>query len=435
MNSHDGGTGTARFGPVRLVPGVRGINALAYLYGAFAGITLTTFVSVIMPYVLNVSLGLPTEDQGRVAGDLVFYGEIVLLTMSGVFGAMSDRLGRRAVFVGGLLWLALGYVAFGYVGSLAMLVAVRVFMAVGITAVGVMVATVQVDYPAEESRGKLVGFAGMAIGLGSVLIGVLFARLPDIYTGTGRTELEAGQLTMLTMAGYCVLTALLLWPGLVGGRPPAVSGKPSLKSLLIEGMDAARRNPRILLAYGCAFVGRADLVVVGTFYSLWLTQAGIASGLAVDDAARTAGAFFAIVMTAALVWAPIMGWLNDRLDRTVAMALALALAAVGYMSMGLIDDPLGSWMYPAGVLLGIGQMSVTSASQTLIGQESPPEARGAVVGAFSLCGAAGILFVTSIGGRLYDAIAPAAPFVLIGAANGLLCLVAWWISRRRPAVP
>ena len=83
------------------------------------------------------------------------------------------------------------------------------------------------------------------------------------------------------------------------------------------------------------------------------------------------------------------------------------------------------------ILLGIGQISVTQACATLMGQESPPETRGSVVGTFSVCGAAGILFVTSVGGRLYDGIGPAAPFILIGVLNGVLGLCAVWIWRRR----
>jgi MFS family permease len=153
-----------------------------------------------------------------------------------------------------------------------------------------------------------------------------------------------------------------------------------------------------------------------------------------DVAARTAGSLFAMVMTAALLWAPVMGWLNDRLERTLAMAISLTIAAAGYSVMGLISDPLAGWIYPASILLGMGQMSVTLASQTLLGQEAPKKSRGAIVGTFTVFGAAGILFVTSIGGRIYDSIDPSAPFVLIGVANGLLALLAFWLIRRsKPA--
>jgi MFS family permease len=86
-------------------------------------------------------------------------------------------------------------------------------------------------------------------------------------------------------------------------------------------------------------------------------------------------------------------------------------------------------MYPAGVLLGIGQISAVTASQTLIGQEAPPAYRGSVVGMFSMFGAAGILFISSVGGWVFDHIDPAAPFVLIGVVNGVLFLVAMRVAK------
>lgn len=234
---------------------------------------------------------------------------------------------------------------------------------------------------------------------------------------------------MLTIAAAGTLLTVVAIAGLKGGRPEQVEGRSPLLKGMAAGLGAARRNARIRLAYGCAFVSRADLVVVGTFFVLWLNQAGVAAGLSPDAASRTAGMYFALVMTSALAWAPIAGVLNDRMDRTGAMALAMFLCACGYSVMGIIPDPLGGWMYPAGVLLGIGQMSAITASQTLIGQEAPGAIRGSVIGMFTLSGAAGAMFITSIGGRIFDAIAPSAPFVLIGIINGVLFLAALWVSR------
>ena len=417
---------TSQLGPVHLVPGVSKANALTYLYSAFAGVALTSFISVIMPYFLNANLKLPVEEQGQVAGDLVFYGEIVMLTMSGIMGAWSDKFGRRPVFVAGLIVLAIGYAALGFTMTLGVLIAVRVFTTFGITAVSVMVTAVQVDYPVEKSRGKLVGFAGIAIGIGQALLGVVLL-VPNIFANAGYDEVMSGRLTVLCVTAFCIFTAIIVHIGLVGGKPPGVDDKPSTRELVANGLAAAKRNVRIALVYGCAFVGRADMVVVGTFYSLWLTQAGLAAGLSVDEAAKTAGLMFALVMVSALLWAPIMGWLNDRLNRTRVMAISLGLAAISYSLMGLIEDPLGFWIYAASVLLGIGQMSVTLASQTLLGQEAPKKARGSIVGTFNLFGAAGILFVTSVGGRVYDLISPSAPFVMVGMVNGLLFLGALWL--------
>ncbi len=64
----------------------------------------------------------------------------------------------------------------------------------------VMIATVQADYPEEESRGKLVGLTGVVIGMGAVLIGVGLARLPYWFVTAGYDDLLAGRLTMFVMS-------------------------------------------------------------------------------------------------------------------------------------------------------------------------------------------------------------------------------------------
>ncbi|MAF83074.1 MAG: MFS transporter [Chromatiales bacterium] len=418
-----------RLGPIELANGILPLHAGSFLFAAFISISLTTFISVIQPYVLTVQIGLAVDQQGQVSGDMMFYSEVIVLALSAAVGVLSDRLGRRGIFAVGALILGIGYGLYGMVDSVTTLTATRIFLAFGIAIVNVLVQAVQADYPAESSRGKLVGLTGFAIGIGAVLIGVVFSRLPYWYVDAGMSELAAGRNTMFTMAGLALFLAVLVRLGLKGGRPPQPGRPTSFARSMIQGLRAGRQNPLIALAYGSAFVARADLVVVGTFFTLWLNQTAIAAGMNPEDAMRAAGGFFALAMSSALIWAPIAGFINDRLDRTRAMALAMFLCAIGYSVMGLIPDPLGGWMYPAAVLLGIGQMSAITASQTLIGQEASAVNRGSIIGMFSFFGAAGVMFITSVGGRIFDSISPAAPFVLVGFINVLLFIAAILISR------
>lgn len=419
-----------KLGPVRLVDGARASHAAYFLFTAFLGISITTFLSTIQPNLLAVNLGLPEAQQGQVSGLALFAGECVLLLSSSFIGAYSDRIGRRGVFVGGLFVLALGWILMAYVDSVVTLVAVRVFMSFGISVVNVMISALMVDYPAEASRGKLVALAGVMIGIGNIMIGLVYMKLPEYFAASlAVNELTAIRYTLFTMAALSIFMALVVRIGIKGGRPPKAQEHEAFLDRLKVGISAGKEKKRVLLAYFCAFVARGDMVVIGTFFTLWLTQSGIQAGMPPSEAAATTGGLFAMVMTSALLWAPVAGWLNDRMDRAMAMSLAMALATIGYVGVAFIPDPLGPWMYPAGVLLGIGQISAVTASQTLIGQEAPPAYRGSVVGMFSMFGAAGILFISSIGGMLFDRVAPVAPFVLIGIANGILCVAALRVAK------
>jgi MFS family permease len=59
-------------------------------------------------------------------------------------------------------------------------------------------------------------------------------------------------------------------------------------------------------------------------------------------------------------------------------------------------------------------MSVMAASMTLVGQEARPAERGAVIAMNGFCDAVGIMLAFVVGGRLFDAYGPSAPFVMVG---------------------
>ncbi|MCS6948806.1 MAG: MFS transporter, partial [Steroidobacteraceae bacterium] len=80
--------------------------------------------------------------------------------------------------------------------------------------------------------------------------------------------------------------------------------------------------------------------------------------------------------------------------------------------------------------LGLGQTCAIVAGQTLLGQEAPREVRGAVFGLASIAASLGILFTTSVGGWLYDALSQGAPFFLIGGINLAIMLFGLWLLQR-----
>jgi MFS family permease len=63
--------------------------------------------------------------------------------------------------------------------------------------------------------------------------------------------------------------------------------------------------------------------------------------------------------------------------------------------------------------------------------QTPKDVRGSVLGAFGMVGGIGIVFFVLIGGLLFDAVGPHAPFVFIGAGNIVLFGYALWVLRGR----
>jgi MFS family permease len=119
-----------------------------------------------------------------------------------------------------------------------------------------------------------------------------------------------------------------------------------------------------------------------------------------------------------------MGWLVDRLDRVVALAVSMAIAFVGYLALGIVPDPLNSpWMYLAAILGGAGEAAVVVSGPALVGQEAAPRARGSIIGFVLLFGALGVLVNSKVAGVLFDDWMYQGPFLLMAGMN-LLVLVA-----------
>jgi len=49
-----------------------------------------------------------------------------------------------------------------------------------------------------------------------------------------------------------------------------------------------------------------------------------------------------------------------------------------------------------------------------------------------MCGAIGIFFASGLGGRLFDSVGPAGPFLLIGVLNGVVVLLAILVRMKSP---
>lgn len=431
MSDH---TTTLRLGPLRLAPDVLPRHLWSFFATAFLSIGLMTFIAIGQTYVLNVNLGIPDDRQGGITGDLVAWTEIVALLLFIPAGILVDRVSRRGVYAAGFLLLALTYVLYPYADSLSTLYLYRCsFYALGFVALTAALSTVLVDYPAEVSRGKLVAVVGFLCGLGVAFVQG-FGALPGVFADHGFDDLTAGRLTHFVIAGLCLLAALVAFLGLRPGIPIQIHQRPSVRQLLTSGFAHAR-NPRVLLAYSAAFIARGDQAVNAFFLILWGTLAGKAAGMAPPDAVKAATIMFVSAQVAALVWAPILGPFLDRMDRVSALAVCMVLAAIGNLSLLLLDDPLASYGIVFFILLGIGQVSVFLSAQSLIGQEAPADKRGSVLGAFNISGAIGILLITAIGGRLFDAIDPRAPFVVVGTINVLLFFASLYVRLRAAPRP
>jgi len=429
-----GATRTVRLGPFWFAPGWSRANATTVWFASFFTIGLAAFMSFLQPYLLNEVLHIPVEQQGRLTGNLGFLQEVVVIALAGFVGAWSDRVGRRRVFCLGLGLVAAGLVVYPFAVNLTELVLFRIVFAMGVAVAPLMLSACVVDAIQEKSRGKWVASNNLLQGLGVVAMSVGLAKLPLWFAARGADTISAGRYAYWTAAAIAVLAAGVMAMGLPRGIPRrAVPGRPGLWASIGRAARLGAVNPRLAIAYGGAFIGRGDFVVVGAFFSLWITQAGIASGMTPAASLARAGMLFGVLQLAGMVWAFCMGVIADRVDRLTGVCIAYGLAAASYLLLGQVDEPFASGFLPIVIFAGIGEISVIVATGALLGQEAPPEERGPVVGLFNASGGLGILFATAAGGYVFDHFGPAAPFTMMAMLNAVLLVAAFAVRRSAPA--
>lgn len=408
---------------IELSEGIRPRHLTAYLLAALISSGYAGALAVLQPGLL-ATMGFATADQAQITGLLGAAQEAVLIFTMGLFGILADRIGRRPVYAFGLGFTALGFFAYPFANSLAELIGYRLIIALGGAAMIGMMVTVIADYSCEQDRGKANGLQGLIATVGAFIPPIL-GTMPGVFVSRGLTEIQAQQASFGIAGAMGIIGTLIVLVGLAPrSKRIATAVKEPLATMLRKGLAAAK-DPGVALSYCAAFISRGDLAVTGAFMGLWLVQFGTQDlGMAPSQAMRELAVPRVLTtVSGAMVGAILMGFIADKIRRSMAVTLAAGLACAVYLSVGLVDDPTAPWVFGLLAVMGVAEISAFVSSQALVGQQAPEERRGAVIGFFGVAGAVGILVGTAGGGWLFASYGPSTPFVLFGVLNGVVFLL------------
>jgi MFS family permease len=412
-----------KFGPIWLTPGIGHGNAATAIYAAFTTVSLLIFLSLVQPYLLTEVLNIPLGEQGSVTGRLTLLQEVVVIIAMSASGALSDQWGRRLVYVIGFVFSGIGYFLYPLADSIAQLTIFRLIFALGASIIPTMLAAIVIDYSQPVSRGKWFGIANLCGGFGILIIIFVMVPMPARLEASGIDSILAARYTFWIASAACFVGAAILLLGLKGKKFDSGAAKPNPFVQAAAALKAGFQNRKLALAYGCAFVGRGDLVIVGTFLPLWATHAGLAAGLSTGEALAKGAIVLIANQSTILLFALAAGYLTDKFNKIAVLAVSFALAALGYFGLWFVGDPFNPLIFAAIIPLGIGEVTIVVASSALVGQEAPVQSRGSILGVFGVIGAIGIGIATFTGGELFDAIGKTAPFAMMACFN--LVIVMW----------
>lgn len=419
-----------RYLGIELNAGINRWHMSAYLLAALISSGYAGALAILQPGLLQV-IDIPIADQATLTGLLAALQEAVFIVMMALYGVMADRVGRKPVYAIGLGLTSLGFFLYPFAQNVPQLLMYRLIIAFGGAAMVGMMVTVVADYATNKDRGKANGLQGFIATLGAFIPPIL-GFMPGVFAGQGYSELEAQQLTFAIGGAMGVAGTIIVLIGLAPHKTPTVIEHESVSDMLRQGL-AAGRDPGVALSYGAAFISRGDLAVTGAFMGLWLVQFGTQTlGMAPSQAMQELAVPRVLTtVTGAMIGSLLMGYISDRVSRSTAVMFASGLAAIVYLSVSFVSDPTAPWVFGLLAVMGVAEISAFVSSQALVGQQAPAERRGAVIGFFGVAGAVGILVGTAGGGWLFGNVNPAAPFVLFGVLNAVVCI---WAVRVRGTV-
>ena len=425
---------SASSAPSRLASRERSVLATVALAGALVPLN-STMIAVALP-----RLVADLDTSLRAAAWLVTAYLIAMASLQPVGGKLGDRLGRRPLVLGGLLWFAVASAGAALAGDLAVLLAFRLQQAVaGALLVPNAIALVRQTVPPER-LGASLGTVGATFALGAAAgpplggllleIGgwrwIFLANLPLIAVALGLglralpsrspAAARAGGGPGFDRAGALLLSATLgaaAWAlngaGLSGRAAAALGAVAVVLFALLVAVELRREDPvlqpRLFVrgAFGPAAAGVA-LSNLAMYVTLLALPVLLARRAGFDGAG--AGLALAAMSLASLVVTPLGGRLADRTGPRLPAVAGLATQAVALVPLAVWPATLGggaiaACLAVAGAGLGLASSSLQVAAMAAV----DPASSGAAAGVYSTSRYAGSIAGTAL---LAGPLAPAA---------------------------
>ncbi|WP_328609412.1 MFS transporter [Amycolatopsis sp. NBC_00345] len=354
-----------------------------------------------LPFALTIPI-LPGYVTGRLHGGPAEVGAVIggyaltALLSRPVSGALMNRLGTRALTIGGAVLTTLATVGYPLAGSITELIGLRLLVGVGM---GVMLAATgvwPVQLVAKDRQSWALGLGGtvnyVAIGVGAPL-----GSLIEHLVGTATTFVIAGLIALLVIPlALCV---------------PEVRFSPETKTAQ-AGIERGRALlgtalPSVALIFTAFGFAAVTSFAVAKFNSL-----GIAGGAAVVTAYSLTVVLLRIAGT----------WIRWEATRPVVLAGLFLVEALGVALVG-VSDGLGVGVI-GGVLIGVGMWQIYPVLGLFVVRSVSERQRATALSTFGACFTAGLAAGSGSLGLVAQATGYQVMFLVCAACVGLGLLVA-----------
>ncbi|MGE7825821.1 MFS transporter [Paenibacillus sp. NPDC093718] len=263
-------------------------------------------------------------------------------------GGLVDRYGRRAFYIWGLIFFVLSMYLYDWVGSILLLLALRILHGASWAFSTTSIGTVITDLIPTSRRGEGMGWYGMAMTV-AMAIGPMLGTY--------------------IVSGYSFRTLFLVATGL------------SLIAFILAYMTRAPYQAKPS-AGRIQLVEKSVLPVTVAIFFLAVAYGGITTFLPLfaESIRVNPGTFFLVYAVALTLIRPFAGKLSDRFGEAAVIIPSLVVTAGALIVLSLSSGLPG--LITAAILYGIGFGSAQPALQAATLRIAPEDRRGAANASF-----------------------------------------------------
>lgn len=386
---------------------------------ALAVTTLVTFLVVIDISAVNVAFPSIQDDLNTdratlgwiISGYNIMVGALLLAS-----GRLADSIGRRKVFMPGVVLFMIGSALCGFAGSVGLLIAARLVQGIGGAVVAASAFAVMLPEFPPARRSTAIGFAGAtgALGavvgpaLGSVLIGAFSWRaiflinvplslvvlfLAPRFLRESSDPDATGRIDGLGVLIGTLAVALVMF-GIVQSEQWGL-GDARIWAMIVVGLALlpvlirrSRHHPEPLLDLDLfAFRSFASASAGVAFYGFAFTSGALVNSIVLQDLWKqelaVVGAAFVPGPLLAAVVSPLTGSMADRIGHRWLLSVGCLLCAVGYLGLVVFigrEPAVWTRFVPLSLVAGVG-IGLTVATWSSAGLADIPPAKFGVAGA------------------------------------------------------
>ncbi|MDX6409171.1 MAG: hypothetical protein QOE13_2242 [Gaiellaceae bacterium] len=398
---------------------------VAVAIGLFMIMLDNTVVNVALPSIQQ-ELGIGISELEWVVNAYALTFGVLLLTG----GKLADMIGRRTIFISGLLVFTGASLWCGLAGGAASLIAARTVQGVGAALMNpATLSIITATFPPRQ-RGTAIGIwagvSALALAIGPIVGGLLTEKVN--WSWIFFINVPVGVLGVVAARVFIDETKdtsreqNLDLPGLV----TSALGLFALTYGLIETNDHAWTSTRVLTLFAIALVALAAFVLLESrqrlpmldlslfrnptfaganaamllvglaMFGIFFYNSLFLQGVLGFSAIETGATFLPMTVLIILV-APVAGRFSDRIGARWLMGAGMTLLAIALLLFGTLDTSSTFWDILPGLLVGGVGMAMTMAPTTAAAMGSVPVAKAGV-------GSAVINSMRQVGGSLGIAI-------------------------------